>query len=35
MLPYNIVKQHGGDIDVAGRPGEGAVFQVILPHFPE
>jgi signal transduction histidine kinase len=32
---YNIVKQHGGDIDVAGRPGEGAVFQVILPHFPE
>ncbi|MFZ5765499.1 MAG: sensor histidine kinase [Thermodesulfobacteriota bacterium] len=28
---YSIIRQHGGDIRVKSRPGEGAVFTVLLP----
>lgn len=30
-LSYNIVKRHGGEINVESRPGEGAQFTVLLP----
>lgn len=30
-VSYGIIKEHGGRIEVAGRPGEGATFTVILP----
>jgi C4-dicarboxylate-specific signal transduction histidine kinase len=30
-ITYSIVKEHGGQIWVDGRPGEGAVFQIELP----
>ena len=33
-ITYGIIKDHGGTIAVAGRPGEGAVFQIQLPRAP-
>jgi two-component system NtrC family sensor kinase len=30
-ISYNIVKQHGGNIEVESQPGEGAAFTVTLP----
>ena len=30
-ITYSIVKEHGGEIWVEGRPGEGAVFDIELP----
>jgi signal transduction histidine kinase len=30
-ITYSIVKEHGGEIWVEGRPGEGAVFHIELP----
>jgi two-component system NtrC family sensor kinase len=30
-VSYGIVKDHCGDIRVAGQPGQGAVFSVVLP----
>jgi C4-dicarboxylate-specific signal transduction histidine kinase len=34
-ITYSIVKEHGGEIWVDGRPGEGAVFYVELPRATE
>jgi C4-dicarboxylate-specific signal transduction histidine kinase len=30
-ITYSIVKEHGGEIWVEGRPGEGAIFHIELP----
>ena len=34
-ITYSIVKEHGGEIWVEGRPGEGAVFHIELPRAGE
>jgi signal transduction histidine kinase len=34
-ITYSIVKEHGGQIWVEGRPGEGAVFHIELPRTRE
>ena len=33
-IVYGLVKQHGGFVDVASKPGEGSTFKVYLPMIP-
>ncbi|RME03758.1 MAG: hybrid sensor histidine kinase/response regulator, partial [Deltaproteobacteria bacterium] len=34
-ISYGIIREHGGEISFASRPGKGTVFQIMLPVLPE